>query len=380
MTLTFFSVAHNSSTLFIYIFICFCQQNMDEIDEYCKKHSISSYAYIKTTSPTYTSQIFSTFTNSASNPTGDVNSTNVNANSNLKSNQSSGDLLESGSNGLSLVSSSMSSSNNNSNNISNYSILKIKSIVEKSSKYLEKKFNLQEFLANTNIVISNLTSSFNSLNFNPTQSLFFNTLSNAQNTPIQSSSGYMNSLSGTNLNNMTSSNPNTSQTGHFTSYLDFIDSRLNSVAPSSMSFASTPIAIQNTNSSNTQSSANLNVLSQLNVTILLEPSSKQQSMVGASRKKLENQIVSKIIHVFALFNTRVRIELLIIETPDNVIQALANGLHLEMDEQYFTANWVQCLEKLNNLKVLRELRYVKKSKVFILYSLKSEQFKLIVVP
>ena len=133
-------------------------------------------------------------------------------------------------------------------------------------------------------------------------------------------------------------------------------------------------------------------MSQLNVTLLLEPSNKQQSSSSSNRKKLESQIVSKISHVFALFNTRVRIELIVIETPDNVIQSLANGLHLEMDEQYFNANWISCLEKLNNPKykkqlcnfkldeVIHDLRYIKKSKVFILYSLKSDQFKLLVAP
>ena len=95
-----------------------------------------------------------------------------------------------------------------------------------------------------------------------------------------------------------------------------------------------------------------NIMSQLNITLLLEPSSKPQSIAGSTRKKLESQVVSKISHVLALFNTRIRIELIVIETPENVIQALANGLHLEMDEQLFNSNWAQCMEKINNLKYL----------------------------
>lgn len=364
---------------------------MNEIDEYCKNHSISSYAYLKTNSPIYASQIFTAFTNSLNNTIGDQTSSNCNLSN--KNNQSNIDLLDGTSN--SMIS---TNTNNNNNNQVYYSFIKIKSIMEKSTKYLEKKFNLQEFLANTNIVINNLTSSFSSLSFNPAQNTLFsinNNSSNTQNTPVQSS-GYLNSLSGTSLNNLTNNNNNNnsnpSNQTNLTSYLDFIDSRLNSVAPSSISFASTPIAVQSVTQSNLSSSTTLNVLSQLNVTLLLEPSSRQQSMVGSGRKKLENQIVTKINHVFGLFNTRVRIELIVIETPDNVIQALANGLHLEMDEQYFQSNWAQCLEKINNLKykkqlcnfrldeILRDLRYFKKSKVFILYSLKSEQFKLLVVP
>ena len=63
----------------------------------------------------------------------------------------------------------------------------------------------------------------------------------------------------------------------------------------------------------------------------------------------------------------------------------------EMEEQYFNANWAHFLEKLNNVKskkqlsnfkldeLIHDLRYVKKSKVFVFYSLKSDQFKLLVV-
>jgi hypothetical protein len=355
---------------------------MDDADEYCKKHSISSYVYVKTNSSLYASQIFTTYANSAYNNSSDQNNCN-------KNNQSSMDTLDgasSSSNG------NLSSNGNSTSNSTNFGFIKIKSMVEKSRKFLEKKFNLQEFLANTNIVINNLSSSFNSINFNPVQqNIFFNNnfSTNAQNTPVLQSGSYINSASGTSLNIMTTTN---NQSNSLSSYLDFIDSRINSVAPSSISFASTPIATQNSNAPSSTTSTSHNVMSQLNITLLLEPSSKPQSIAGSTRKKLESQVVSKISHVLALFNTRIRIELIVIETPDNVIQALANGLHLEMDEQTFNSNWAQCMEKINNLKykkqltnfkldeIIRESRYFKKSKVFILYSLKSEQFKLLVAP
>jgi translation initiation factor 2-alpha kinase 4 len=399
--------------------------NMDEIDEYCKKHSISSYAYIKTSSAAYSSQIFTTFDNSNSTLNGPASSS------------SSSSYCSTLDTARSITNDTTSSANNNSSssssNNSNYSFIKIKSMVEKSSKYLEKKFNLSEFLSNTNLVINNLTSSFNSINFNPTtQNALFNNNNNnnmSNTTPIlQQSSlspavnagsgaaaaagGGGNSSSssvGTNLNSLNFNNQS-----NFISYLDFIDSRLNSVN-SSNDRISTPISnglqnlsgagnSQNTMNSNSSTFLN-NITNQLNITLLLEPSSssssssskqqqqqQQQSVASSTRKKLESQVVSKIGHVFGLFNARIRIELIVIETPDMVLQALANGLHLEMDEQHFNSNWVQCLDKLNNVKykrqlgnfkldeIIRELRYAKKSKVFILFSLKSEQFKLLVAP
>ena len=134
--------------------------------------------------------------------------------------------------------------------------------------------------------------------------------------------------------------------------------------------------------------------SQINTTLLVETSSRQQSSErgGSTRKKLESQILSKMSHIFSLFSSKTRIELIALEVQDNVIQCLANGLRLDMDEQYFHSNWLHCLDKLNNPKskkqlcnhkldeIIHELRYVKKSKVFILYSLKSDQYKIIVVP
>ncbi len=135
-----------------------------------------------------------------------------------------------------------------------------------------------------------------------------------------------------------------------------------------------------------------NVMSQLNITLLTEPYSRQQPNIGSNRKKLEIQIATKISQAVSLFNARTRIELIAIDTPDNVIQTLANYLHLEMEEQCFNANWLLFLEKLENTRfkkqlcnfrlneLIRDLRYVKKSKVFVFYSLRSEQFKLLVAP
>jgi len=102
--------------------------------------------------------------------------------------------------------------------------------------------------------------------------------------------------------------------------------------------------------------------------------------------------MNKIGHVLTLFNSKTRIELIAMEVQDNVIQCLANGLRLDMDEAHFNSNWSQCLDRLNSAKnrrqlvnfrldeIVSEMRYARKSKVFILYSLKSDQYKLLVVP
>lgn len=140
--------------------------------------------------------------------------------------------------------------------------------------------------------------------------------------------------------------------------------------------------------SNAQSPINM---SQINMTFLLEPSNRAQQNNSTNKKKLELQLITKIGHIFSIFSSKTRIELIAIETPENVIQALANGLHLDMDEASFQNNWNQCLEKINlkhrkqltNFRldeIIKDLRYVRRSKVFVLFSLKSDQFKLIVIP
>jgi hypothetical protein len=113
---------------------------------------------------------------------------------------------------------------------------------------------------------------------------------------------------------------------------------------------------------------------------------------GPTRKNLEARLITKINHVLTLFNSKTRVELIAMEVQDNVINCLANGLRLDMDEKHFSSNWSQCLENLNNIKskkqlsnfrldeMLRDFRYVKKSKVFVFYNLKSDQYKLLVIP
>ena len=300
----------------------------------------------------------------------------------------------------------MSTVASNANSAANQSFVKFRSLIEKGYKLIEKKFNLNDFLNFSNIIINNITSvhsvsspaSFLSTSFftssnilNSTQSFMLpsssssSTLSNLFN-----NLSLTNSMSSSNLNQNSNSNVNNSNT-----YSDFVNSLLNTasiVSTNSLSMPSMPQSASGISSSNSTTAMPNNVMSQLNITILLEPSSKQQSTSGSTRKKLEQQLVAKLTHIFSLFSSRTRIELIAIETPDNVIQTLANGLHLEMEEQYFNANWMVCLEKLNNSKykkqlcnfkldeILHDLRYFKKSKVFILYSLKSDQFKLVVAP
>ena len=143
-------------------------------------------------------------------------------------------------------------------------------------------------------------------------------------------------------------------------------------------------------SSSANASSTLSYMSQLNLTFVVEPTASSRQQQQANRKRLESQILPKISHLFSLFSARTRIELVAIEMPENVVQVLANGLRLDMEEACFDTNWRQCMEKIANVKykkqlsaykldeVLHELRYVKKSKVFILYSLKSHQYRLLV--
>jgi hypothetical protein len=192
-------------------------------------------------------------------------------------------------------------------------------------------------------------------------------------------------------------------------YTDFIEELLKKPPPPTNQTPTTPNpsstpttnpkdASNNDSYRSANSSTSLSSFSsQVNVTLLTEPSSRPQSTHGGGgstqhRKKVESQIWPKLKHIFALFSSKTRIEIIAIETPEMVIQVLANGLHLEMEEQYFNSNWMQCMEKLNNSKfrkqlinfrldeILHDLRYLRKSKVFILYSLKSDQFKLLVAP
>ncbi len=329
---------------------------MDDAEEYCRKNAINSFAFIKENSITSTSQIFTT---------------NTNFNINQETANSVNDYT-------SPVSAS------------NQSFVKIRSLIEKGYKFIEKKFNLHEFLLNANSLMVYLNS-FSNVNskFLPNSSPVIQ----SQNMLIASSStsslsnSFNSSSTLSNLNN-SSFNQSSNNNNNNNTYCEFLNILLNSNMQSI-----TPSVMNTPTSSNVSTimTSSGNFASQLNVTFLLE-SHKQQSTSGPNRKKVESQIIGKLNHVFSLFSSRTRIELILIETTDNVLQILANGLHLEMEENFFNLNWAQCLDKLNNSKykkqlynyrldeIIYEYRYIKKSKVFILYSLKSENFKLLVAP
>ena len=149
-------------------------------------------------------------------------------------------------------------------------------------------------------------------------------------------------------------------------------------------FISLTSSLTNINSSSAINSPIASNSSQINITILVESAnSRQQSMErGPTRKNLEARLITKINHVLTLFNSKTRVELIAMEVQDNVINCLANGLRLDMDEKHFSSNWSQCLENLNNIKskkqlsnfrldeMLRDFRYVKKSKVFVFLQFK----------
>jgi len=336
---------------------------------------------------------------------------------------------------------SSSSSNDTINSSSHSNLIRIRSIIEKGIKFVEKKFNLHDFLVNSNTIINNM-STFNSIHSNSLNNSGFYFLNhtnfstptsqystNMPNTCQSSSSLSNNNNNNNNFGSSSSLNSNISSqhTNSNTSntYIDYLSaiisnslfSPINSGSPLSnssliLSNNSSNNNINNTNITNSNSLSSIsgsvsgsggggcgggninssNVMSQLNITLLTEPYSRQQPNIGSNRKKLEIQIATKISQAVSLFNARTRIELIAIDTPDNVIQTLANYLHLEMEEQCFNANWLLFLEKLENTRfkkqlcnfrlneLIRDLRYVKKSKVFVFYSLRSEQFKLLVAP
>ncbi len=331
--------------------------SVEEADEYCKKNSISSYAYLKDSSTAFSSTVFA----NDFKPLGFVSNVNENVTK---------DSISSANSDIKVVSNS--NSNILTNSALNFSFVKLRSLIDKRVKLAEKKFNLHEFLVQTNNLINNMTS-FNAINFNPLQ--------NANPNIVHKSTSFG---STTSLNSVGSSS-NSNQQNQST-YSDFLSSMMNSSTAS----ISTVSLAQTTSS---PSSSTLNLISQLNIIILIESASKQQQSSNASnKKKIESQIVSKVNHVLSLFSSRTRIELIAIDTADHVIQTLANGLHLEMDEQSLSGNWQQCLNSLNNAKIkkqlcsirlyetIHDLRYSKRSKVFILYSLKNDTFKLLVIP
>lgn len=152
--------------------------------------------------------------------------------------------------------------------------------------------------------------------------------------------------------------------------------------------SSTPATSSGSTSSSQLSSSLTNSNSSLNN---LNLSSRNSN---ANFKKIESQIITRLMHVLQLFSTRTRIEVIAIEINDSVLQLLANSIHLESDEAHFDLNWKEFLDKLDKLnsrcrrqiinfkleELIRDLRYKVRSKVFIIYSIKSEQYKIFVAP
>jgi serine/threonine protein kinase len=341
-------------------------------DEFCKKYCINSYAYVKDSSSDYTSQIIASSTNNSGGNSNNlsVNSSTVCIRNELMSGQNM--TAESSISQTNLASTSPISGGNSPNS---FSFLKLRSVLDKGVKLVEKKLNLTDFLMSTNTLINNMTS-FNSINF----SIYGQLLPFTSNTNLNHPNTNSSSIS-------SSSSSNGSTLNNF-SYFDLLNSSLAAnTYTSNINFGSSPASVSNT-SIISSSSSSLNTTSQLNTIILVEQATRSQS----SRKKFESQIIPKISHILNLFNSRTRIELIAIDTPDNVIQVLAKELHLEMNLESFDSNWLQCLEKLNNTRykrqlislrfdeIIKDLRYTKKSKVFILFSLKTHQFKLLVTP
>lgn len=326
-------------------------QSIDEMDEYCKKYCINSYVFLKESSSTSTQQIF------LENPYRTLENTYSNSS-------------------IANPSSSVSSEQ------STTQYLKIRSLVNRGIKFIEKKINLLDFLHRSNSIINNMTS--------------FNSLNSTQGMNIQPFSLFFNF----NQTNPLFQTVSTSSNSNINTYADYISSSIANCQLSSNTYPpATPNILSNSTNSIgkdtnvTPSFTSNNSMAQVNITILIESSSRQQSNErNPSRKKIEVQLLSKINHVLTLFNSKTRIELIAMEVQDNVIHCLANGLRLDMDEHHFRSNWNQCLEKLNNVKnkrqlhnfkfdeIIYDLRYVKKSKVFILFSTKSDQYKLLVIP
>lgn len=163
---------------------------------------------------------------------------------------------------------------------------------------------------------------------------------------------------------------------------------------SSSGFSSNPSRASSANNSSTATSAFSGAYSHVNIIILNE--ARQQTGSGSSnnnpanRRKIELNILTKLKPVLSIFSSRTKIEILAMDINDHVLQILANGLHLEAPETQFNANWNQCIEKIGQNKqsrqltnlglktVIHDLRYVHMFSVFILYNLKSEQFRLLV--
>jgi serine/threonine protein kinase len=331
-----------------------------EIDEYCLDHGINAYAYFKDTSPSLTTMIFNN--NPIYDSSNDINNDNLNENdttTQISIKKSNNNI--SNDNNTSTTTTTINNNNNNNNNKAMSSspntssssnlpcddnIIRIRILIDRK-RFIEKKYPLNDFLH----AINNLTHQFNSIQ---SSNLLNNTsLTNRSLKPLC----YSDVLNAAFTNNCSVGG-------------------LSTIASSSSTLPA------NTNSTST---TQVSSLSQLNITLLLDAT-------NVNRRRIEAQITSKLTSVLSLFSTRTRIEIIAMEMPDNVIQALANFLHLDMEESAFNSNWAHSIERMNakyrrqlsNVlrldEIIHELRYIKKSKVFILYSCKTEQFKLLVAP
>lgn len=162
------------------------------MDEYCKKHGINTYTFINDNSTIYTAQQFASIDGST---------------------QSSSTTTTSSSVTFSVQQSTTTTTSSTGTLNGGQSFVKVRSLVERGYKFVEKKFNLTDFLANSNALINNM-SSYNSISSsflqNPisTGAIFPpNALSNALNqTNVMSSSfGSTHSIN---------TNPSSSQSGN----------------------------------------------------------------------------------------------------------------------------------------------------------------------
>lgn len=162
------------------------------MDEYCKKHGINTYTFINDNSTIYTAQQFASIDGST---------------------QSSSTTTTSSSVTFSVQQSTTTTTSSTGTLNGGQSFVKVRSLVERGYKFVEKKFNLTDFLANSNALINNM-SSYNSISSsflqNPisTGAIFPpNALSNALNqTSVMSSSfGSTHSIN---------TNPSSSQSGN----------------------------------------------------------------------------------------------------------------------------------------------------------------------
>ena len=343
--------------------------NITDMDSFCKRNSILNYIYLNNSDSQAISEIATIF----------------------QKYQQSNNESES------KVSFSLNTSNDGDKdfNINNIELV-IRSFgnAKGAAKYTDKKYNLNDFLFNFNKLLADNYTSFNALSTIITTNL-----------SIASSS----SASGQAASNLT-----TLQI--IQQYLDLILNLTNTSIPIGLSYYP-----QQQNSSLQQQTQT--ILSQTNITILFENSRSStpvalsslasssgmsaSSLAGSSSslnninfnsrnsnltlKKLESQIINRLMHILQLFSTRTRIEVIAVEIIDLILQQLANSVHLDCDEQHFDLQWKDFIDKLNPRsrklitslrleEVLRDLRFRARSKIFIIYSLKSEHFKVFVVP